>query len=64
MFVKTARQGNQTEFETQKESQESVIHGMGLAKMIENSDGSQSGTDIVLIFEIDDIGKLYSKRSQ
>ena len=36
---------------------------MGLAKLIENSDGSHSGTDIVLIFEIDDIGKLYSKRS-
>ena len=62
MFVKTARQDNQTEFETQKESQEPVIHGMGLAKMIENSDGSQSG--IVLIFEIDDICKLYSKCSQ
>ena len=36
---------------------------MGFAKMIENSDGSQSGTYIVFIFEIADIGKFYSKRS-
>ena len=64
MFVKTARQGNQTEFETQKKKSRVCYPWNGAAKLIENSDGSHYGTDIVLILEIDDIGKLYSKRCQ
>ncbi|CAC5386256.1 unnamed protein product [Mytilus coruscus] len=47
---------------TKKESQETVIHGIVLAKLIEYIDGSRSGTDIVPIFKLADLAKLNSKR--
>ncbi|CAC5367122.1 unnamed protein product [Mytilus coruscus] len=47
---------------TKKESQESVIHGIVLAELIEYIDGSRSGTHIVPIFKLADLAKLYSKR--
>ncbi|CAC5382291.1 unnamed protein product [Mytilus coruscus] len=47
---------------TKKENQESVIHGIVLAELIEYIDSSRSGTDIVPIFKLADLAKLYSKR--
>ncbi|CAC5389452.1 unnamed protein product [Mytilus coruscus] len=47
---------------TQKVSQESVIHRIVDAELIEYNDSSESGTDIVPIFELANIAKLYSKR--
>ncbi|CAC5387169.1 unnamed protein product [Mytilus coruscus] len=45
---------------TKKESQESIIHGILLAELKEYIDGSRSGTDIVPIFKLADLTKLYS----
>lgn len=63
IVVETAQQGNKKEYKKHREKLKAyVIHWIGLVELIYYIDGSQSGTDIVSIYELAYIAKLYSKR--
>jgi len=47
---------------TEEERQESVVHGLVLADLVEYIDASRSETDAVPVFKLKDLQKLYTER--